>query len=293
MKKIFTFLSFIALSFTGFSQEELPQKDEFKSTVTTTDRGAYTKTGENIKKGLQVELGFDYEWTDSHNSIYKTDVMSPLEARLRLGLSKYVELNFAVSNRQMILRPWDENGTFQEDKYAYWSPFEIAVRTQFIDSKKKIATDASLYLALSVNTTMRSAFNDDGTVRPYVLIDRPSYVTPEMALFVNHNIGKRLVLGYNLGVRWTGIAVDGPKSAKNPDLVYTLRLLAHACKKLDIYVEHFNNVRAAHSPNIGVNVGSRFGVTQKLVIDINGGLGFNTTSPDGFAGVGLSYKLGK
>ncbi|MFT4970056.1 MAG: hypothetical protein ACI9O4_001808 [Chitinophagales bacterium] len=293
MKKIITLLTIMALVVFGFSQEEMPAKEEFKSTVSTTDRGAYTKTGENIKKGLQVEIGLDYEWTDSYNAINKTDVFSPLEARLRLGLSKYVEIDFAISNRQLVLRPWDDEGSFKEDKYGYWSPLEIGLRTQFIDSKKKSSTDASLYIGLSVNNTMRSAFNDDGTARDYVLVDRPSYVTPEFAFFVNHNLGKRVVLGYNAGVRWTGIVLDGPESAKNPDFVYTVRLLAHACEKLDIYAEHFNSIRAAHSPTTGMNFGTRFAVSKKFTLDINGGLGFNKTSPDGFAGVGLSYKLGK
>lgn len=293
MKKNITLLCIMAIAFLGFSQEEMPQKEEFKSIVSTTDRGAYTKTGENIKKGLQVELGLDYEWTDSYSTVYKTDVFSPLEARLRLGLSKYVELDFGISNRQLKLRPWDEDGSFNEDTYAYWSPLEIGLRTQFIDSKKKGATDASLYIALSVNNTMRSAFNDDGTRRDYVLVDRPSYVTPEFAFFVNHNLGKRVVLGYNAGVRWTGVALDGPESAMNPDFVYTVRLLAHACERLDLYAEHFNSVRKAHSPTLGMNFGSRFAISKKFTLDINGGLGFNKTSPDGFAGLGLSYKLGK
>jgi hypothetical protein len=293
MKKVFTLFCLSALTFYGFSQVAMLKRDEFKSKVSTTDRGAYTKTGENIKKGLQVELGFDYEWTDSPSPLFTRSVMTPLEGRLRLGLSKYVELNFAISNRQVKQDPRDKNSSFSTDRYAYWSPFEIAVRTQFIDSKKKSAADASLYLALSVNTTMRSAFNEDGTSRPYVLIDRPSYVTPEMALFVNHNMGKRMVFGYNLGLRWTGVAIDGPDSAKNPDLVYTIRVLTHVCEKIDFYAEHFNHVRVAHSPNMGINVGARFAATNKLVLDLNGGLGLNTTSSAGFAGAGLSYKLGK
>jgi hypothetical protein len=219
--------------------------------------------------------------------------MSPIEGNLRLGLSKYVELDFAISNRQLIQRPWDENGSFQEDRYGFWSPLEIGIRTQFVDSKKKSGTDASLYLGLAVNNTQRSAFNDNGTSRPYVLVDRPSYVAPEMAFLVNHNIGKRIVLGYNAGLKWTGIVLDDAASAKNPDIFYSVRALIHVAAPFDIYVEHFNAIRASFSPNLGMNFGARYAVTEKFVLDVNGGLGLNDNSSDGFAGVGLTYKLGK
>ena len=293
MKKKISLIALMAITFFGFSQEAEVAKEEFKSTVPTTDRGTYTKSGSNINKGLQLELGFNYDWVDSKNTVFKTDVMSPIEGNLRLGLSKYVELDFAISNRQVILRPWDENGTFQEDKYGYWSPLEIGVRTQFVDSKKKCGTDASLYLGLAVNTTQRSAFEDDGTLRPWVLVDRPSYVAPEMAFLVNHNLGKRVVLGYNAGLKWTGIVLDDAASAKNPDIFYSVRALFHVASPFDVYVEHFNAMRKAYSPTLGMNFGARYAVSKKFVLDINGGLGFNDSSSDGFAGLGLSYKLGK
>ncbi|MBL6875915.1 MAG: transporter [Chitinophagales bacterium] len=293
MKKIIALIAFLSLVAFGFAQDNMPFANVFKSKIETTDRGAFTKTGNNIKKGLQVEIGLDYEWTDSYNTVFKTDVFSPFEGKIRLGLNKYIEVDFAISHRQIHLNPWDDNGSFPEKSYSYWTPLEIGLRTQFIDSKQKSKTDASLYLALSVNNTMRSAYREDGTFRPDVLIDRPSYVTPEIALFVNHNIGERVVLGYNAGIRWTGIEIDGPKSAKNPNFVYTLRILAHVSEKMDLYGEHFNSIRVSHSPSLGMNIGARYGVSQKLTVDLNGGVGFNTSSPDGFAGLGLSYKLGK
>jgi hypothetical protein len=293
MKKHLLFISLLAITFFGYSQETIIEEITFESTVPTTDRGTFTKSGSNINKGLQFELGFNYDWVDSRNNTFKTDVMSPIEGNLRLGLSKYVELDFAISNRQLVQRPWDENGSFQEDRYGFWSPLEIGIRTQFVDSKKKSGTDASLYLGLAVNNTQRSVFNDNGTSRPYVLVDRPSYVAPEMAFLVNHNIGKRIVLGYNAGLKWTGIVLDDAASAKNPDIFYSVRALIHVAAPFDIYVEHFNAIRSSFSPNLGMNFGARYAVTEKFVLDVNGGLGLNDNSSDGFAGVGLTYKLGK
>lgn len=293
MNKNILLIAFMAMSFLGFSQETEMAKEPFKSTVPATDRGAYTRQGENIKKGLQLELGLDYEWQDSKNTVFKTDVFSPIEMKLRLGLAKYVELNFDISNRQLVTRPWDEDGSFQGDKYGYWSPMQIGIRTQFIDSKRKGNANASLYLGLGVINTQRSAFNDDGSRRPWVLVDRPSYVTPEMALFIDHTIANRVELGYNFGVRWTGMVLDDAASAKNPDVFYTVRALFHIAQPWDFYLEHFNYMRKADSPTMGMNFGSRYAITKKLVVDINGGFGFNSTSPEGFAGLGLSYKLGK
>jgi hypothetical protein len=293
MKKKLSLIALMAVMFFGYSQETAPLKEEFKSNVPITDRGAYTRPGSNINKGLQLELGYNYDWVDSKNNVFKTDVMTPIAGKLRLGLSKYIELDFAISNKQVILRPWDEDGSFKEDKYGYWSPLEIGVRTQFVDSKKKCGTDASLYLGLAVNNTQRSTFEDDGSVRTWVLVDRPSYVTPEMAILVNHNLGKRVILGYNAGFKWTGIVLDDAASAKDPDIFYSVRALVHVASSFDVYVEHFNAVRKAYSPNLGMNFGARYAVSPKFVLDVNGGLGLNDNSSDGFAGVGLSYKLGK
>lgn len=290
MKKHLSFIAMTAIMFFGYSQETTTTEAKFESEVPTVDRGAYTRPAQNIKKGLQIELGTNYEWTDSHNDVFKTDLYSPIQGKLRIGLSDRVELDFAINNQQMIVRSWD--GTYT-DKYNYWTPMDIGVRTQLLDSKKKCATDIALYIGMSVNTTQRSAMDDNGNVRPWVLVDRPSYVTPEFALFVNHNIGDRLVLGYNGGLKWTGRQYDQTVSRMEPDWFYTVRLLAHATTKFDVYAEHFNYIRRTWYPTLGMNFGARYAISEKFVADVNGGFGFNKKSPDAFVGLGISYKLGK
>lgn len=292
MKKTLTLLVFSAFFILGYSQDtnENTDKAPFESKVMNTDRGSFTRSGANIAKGLQVELGLGYDWVNSDSDTYKNDVFSPFKGKLRLGLSSKVEIDFAINNNQMVVRRWDGSST---DKYNFWSPLEIGIRTQFMDSKKKSATKAALYLGLGINTTQRSAFEDDGTPRPWVLVNRPSYVTPEFALFVDHKIGSRVDLAYNFGLRWTGIVLDDAASAKNPDIFYTIRATVHAAKCLDLYVEHFNFMRKVYYSNLGLNMGVKYAITKKFAVDINGGIGLNSASSDGFAGLGLTYKLGK
>lgn len=279
-----------AIMLFGYAQEVETTKVEFKSEVPTTDRGTYTRSGQNINKGLQIELGTNYEWTDSDNSTYKTDLFSPIQGKLRIGLSSRVEVDLAISNNQMVIRAWDESSI---DKYNYWSPLDIGIRTQLLDSKKKCGTDVALYIGLGLYTTQRSAIDDNGNRRPWVIAERSTYVTPEFALFVNHNLGKRFELGYNGGVKWTGTKYDQSVSRMEPDWFYTVRILAHATKRFDIYAEHFNYIRRTWYPTLGMNAGFKVAVTKKFVIDANGGLGFNSNSPDAFAGVGITYKLGR
>ncbi|MCB9255626.1 MAG: transporter [Chitinophagales bacterium] len=292
MKKTLTFLMLSAILSFGYSQNtnESSASSSFESKVMNTDRGSYTRSASNIAKGLQVELGLGYDWVNSNNDTYKNDIFSPFKGKLRLGLSSKVEIDFAINNNQMVVRRWDGSST---DKYNYWSPLEIGIRTQLMNSKKKSATKAALYLGLGVNTTQRSAFEDDGTARPWVLVDRPSYVTPEFALFVGHKIGSRFDLAYNFGLKWTGIVLDDAVSAKNPDIFYTIRATVHAAKCLDLYLEHFNFMRKVYYSNLGLNLGARYAINKKFAVDINAGLGLNSASSDGFAGLGLSYKLGK
>lgn len=291
MKKKLSLFTFLAVLIFGHSQDApTTSKTLFESKVMNTDRGTFTRSASNIAKGLQAEVGVNYTWLDSDNATYKTDLFNPLKAKLRLGLSSKVELDFAISNNQLVVRTWDESS---KDKYNYWSPLEIGVRAQFIDSKKKCDADAALYVGLGVNTTQRSAFDKNNNFRPWVLVDRPSYVTPEFGLFVDHNLGRRFELAYNFGVKWTGLVLDDAASAKNPDIFYTVRATAHAAKCLDIYFEHYNFLRKAYYSNIGLNLGARFAVSKKCELGLNAGLGLNAASPDGFAGAGLSYKLGK
>ncbi|MCD8528949.1 MAG: hypothetical protein LRY27_03050 [Chitinophagales bacterium] len=132
-------LAFSAIAMFGYSQNTAVEEknSDFESKLTTVDRGAYTRPAQNIRKGLQLEYGLNYEWTDSDNNLYKTDVFSPAQLKLRWGLSDRVEFNFKISNNQMVVRPWDET-TMSVDKYNYWSPLDIGVRAQFADSKKKM-----------------------------------------------------------------------------------------------------------------------------------------------------------
>lgn len=103
MKKKLSLIALMAVMFFGYSQETAPVKEEFKSNVPITDRGAYTRPGSNINKGLQLELGYNYDWVDSKNNVFKTDVMTPIAGKLRLGLSKYIELDFAIRDRKSVV----------------------------------------------------------------------------------------------------------------------------------------------------------------------------------------------
>lgn len=288
MKKNILLLLLLVVSTFAYSQEET--KKEFNSRVLTTDRGMYSRTGATVGRGLQVELGVNYEWADSDNSVYKTDVLSPIQAKLRWALHDRVELNFAISNNEMIIRAWDESF---KDKYNYWSPLDLGIRAQFAETHKKVSTDASVYFGVGIYTTMRNAQDKDNVTRPWVLVDRPTYVTPDFALLVSHHFGKRFSLNYNAGVRWTGRVLDTQQTAKDPDYYYTVNLTVHALEMLDVYVEHFNYLRKSYYSSLGLNGGVRIAAMKKLTIDLNGGLGFNSASPEAFAGLGLSYKLGR
>lgn len=249
MKKNLLLLLLLVVSTFVYSQEETKkEKKEFNSKVLTTDRGMFGRTGATVGRGLQAELGINYEWADSDNPAFKTDVFSPIKAKLRWALHDRVELNFAISNNEMIVRAWDESF---KDKYNYWSPLDVGLRAQFAETKKKVSTDASVYVGLGIYTTMRDAQDKNNVTRPWVLVDRPTYVTPEFAILVAHHFGKRLSLNYNAGVRWTGRILDTPQTAKDPDYYYTVNLTAHALQWLDIYVEHFNYLRKSYYSSLG------------------------------------------
>ncbi|MGB1247249.1 MAG: transporter [Chitinophagales bacterium] len=265
----------------GFAQEV--EKTAFQSSTFSSDRGTYTRSGATFGRGLQLEMGVGYEWMDDDNDAFKTDQATPFAAQLRLGLSDKVELDFAIANRELIIRNWADG----KDKYNYWSPLQIGIRAQIIDAKCKdgnFKTQGSLYLGMGINTTQRNHLDDDDMIRDWVLVERPSFVAPEFALLMSHDIKSRFVLGYNFGVKWTD-------NGKRPDAFYSIRALMHLSKKMDFYAEHYNFMRKKVEPNLGLNFGVRYAITKGIMLDINGGTGLNENSSVGFAGIGFTFNL--
>ncbi len=294
MKKIYllTFLSFI-LSF-GYSQEdtntETTSGSEFESHVPNADRGFVTRSGATISKGMQTELGFNYLWNGMYTSQYKSDYLNPISIKSRWGIGDRVEIDLSISNIEMINRRWEDG---VKDKYNFWTPLQVGVRTQFVKSKKKDRTNGSIYAGFGIITTQRAGVDKDGNARPWVIAPRPNYVTPEFGLYMEHHLVDRLVLNYNVGLKWTGMILDDIQTSKNTNFYYAVKLLVHTATWMDVYVEHFNFINKDYYPNIGLNGGLRFAVSKKFLLDVNGGLGLNKRSPDAFVGFGAAYKFGK
>jgi hypothetical protein len=287
MNKLILTIGLIGSTLFSFGQEAENKNSTFESKVINTDRGTFTKSAVTVGKGLQFEAGMNHDWIQSTNPVFKTTVFNPFQGQMRLGLSKDVEFNLAISNNELVVRNWDGSAT---DKYNYWSPMEIGLRVRFLDKAKY---NMSAYVSARAISTQRDVVDSDGNAQPWVLVARPNYVGPEFALLGNAKLGQRFELAYNFGIRWTGIQLEGAESANRPDVYYTLRALYHIATPLDFYVEHFNYFRKGFYPTLGLNGGFRYAISSKFVVDVNGGLGFNEFSPEAFFGGGLTYRLGK
>lgn len=287
MNKVILTIGLIGSTLFSFGQEAESKTSTFESKVINTDRGTFTKSAATVGKGLQFEAGVNHDWVQSTNPVFKTTVLNPIQGQMRLGLSKDVEFNLAISNNELVLRNWDGSSV---DKYNYWSPLEIGIRVRFVD---KANYNMAAYVSARAISTQRDVVSKDGDAQPWVLVARPNYVGPEFALLGNAKLGKRLELAYNAGIRWTGIQFDDAASANKPDLYYTVRVLAHLAEPLDFYVEHFNYTRKGFYSTLGLNGGFRYAISKKFVFDVNGGLGFNDASPEAFFGGGLTYRFGK
>jgi hypothetical protein len=198
-----------------------------------------------------------------------------------------VEFDLAISNNELIMRNWDGSAT---ERYNYWTPLEIGLRVQILDKEK---SHISLFTNIRAISTQRDVVDNDGNAQPWVLVPRPNYVGPELAFLSRRKVNERFELAYNFGVRWTGIRLDDAQSAKNPDYYYTIRVLLHLTESLDFYIEHFNYMRNGYYPTSGINGGIRYAVCKRMILDVNGGTGFNTVTPEAFVGGGISYRLGK
>lgn len=230
-----------------------------------TDRPGQTESSWTVpKKTLQIETGFLAEFdevSEMKTQQYNTGTLLRYGAwkrfELRLGIehstrhSSIEKIDF--NSKSSGLMPWVLGTKIALAKPNGWLP-EIALMGHFeipFSGKRDYSSD---------------------------------YLNPEIRLAALHTLSPRWALGYNAGVFAQG-------STNEWNFLYSLVVGYSANPKIGLYAEAYGTNAPQFKSDFRIDGGMTFLLRHNLQLDLSGGIGISELAPDGFVGVGLSWRI--
>lgn len=226
------------------------------------DRPDQNETPSLVPAGFfQLETGYYYEHANAteQNFIYPA-------ALLKYGLGDVAELRVEFENttRRVV-----ENGTVSYTTGV--SPVSIGAKIKICEERnRRPKTSVIISAGIPVLASKK-------------LMDK--YPSPEVRFTMQHTLGKRVVIGYNLG----GLCRGGDFK---PVALYTLTTSCNMVKGFDVYAELYGFVAYNEKQDHRIDGGFTYVPVNNVIIDVSAGLNFEKT-PGWFCGLGLSFRLPK
>jgi len=213
-------------------------------------------------KTFQLESGFSY--AHSMTGRVESEFISYNSSLLRVGLFENVELRFGIAyNSTQVksdIKPIDVTGL---------APLFIGGKINIIEENRWMPEIAVLG-HLTLPFLGKEAY-------------RPETFAPDFRLAFSHSLGSRFSLGYNLGLEW-------PMNNKEDVLgVYTIFLNYKIIDRFSCFIENYGFIDTEYAIDGGFN----YLLSNNFQIDLYGGFGLNTDSPDQFIGAGFSWRIPK
>ncbi len=111
---------------------------------------------------------------------------------------------------------------------------------------------------------------------------RRSALAPDFRFSMGHSLPGGLSLGYNLGAEWESFQ-------EKMIGIYTLALGFPLGAELGGYVEIFGDYDESLASSF--DAGITWALQNNLQLDLSGGTGLSSGTPDFYLGVGVSYRL--
>lgn len=113
---------------------------------------------------------------------------------------------------------------------------------------------------------------------------KPRRVAPSLYFLFENEFSERLSLGYNVGIKWDGIAPGATG-------VVTASLGVSVSRRVSAFVEGYLFAAEKTDPDQRADCGLSYLVANNFVVDVSGGWGVNDKAPDSFISFGLSWRL--
>jgi len=211
-------------------------------------------------KTIQLETGFEY--AQSKAGRVESEYISYNSSLLRFGLLENFELRLGIGyNSEKVksdIKPVDVTG---------WTPLTLGTKI-FVTKEKGWRPEISFIGNLTLPFTGSEYF-------------QPEKVKPDFRFAFTHTFGDHFVLAYNLGLEWPHVANDDVLG------VYTVIVGYIITDRLSCFIENYGFVDSEYS----IDAGFIYLLKHNFQLDLYGGFGLNSGSPDEFIGLGFSWRI--
>lgn len=219
-------------------------------------------------KTLEIESGFYYESDRIKDTELKTDNYLYPTTFLRYGLIKNVELRLQFD-------------------IAGISTSSAGTRLSSLGGPKPLIVGTKVYMWKQKRSLPETAIVFQLTL-PYFGKDefRPQFPAPLIAFYFQNTFSKKTILGYNLGMQWSG-------NDPNPVSFAAISPSYNFTKKLIGFVELYSFFQKNTVPDFRFDAGFAYIALNNLQLDVYGGPGITGPTDNYFISAGVSIRLPK
>jgi hypothetical protein len=152
------------------------------------------------------------------------------------------------------------------------NPITVGFKTKIAD-EKGIVPDIGFIGHLTLNKVASSN-------------TKTTFAAPSFRFNFQHTLNSKTYLAYNLGAQWNGD--DG-----QPNFLYTLTSGYMFTNKLSAYIEWYGFLPQNDKPDHRFDGGITYLIRPNFMVDVSGGFGLSTISPEGYLSLGFSFRLPK
>lgn len=208
------------------------------------------------KHYFQLENGFSYEKTNKNSEL----TVAPT-VLTRFGINKFFELRLITE--YVITK---ENAT----TYPGINPVLVGFKTRLLE-EKGIIPSTSLIAHIGFPELASSQY-------------RVNYYFPEFRFTMQHTISDKQSLSYNLGAEWNGVD-------KKPTYIYTLTSGYSLTETIGAYIEFYGFVPQIGKADHRFDLGLTYLFNPNHQLDVSGGFGLSTISPEYYFALGYSFRF--
>ncbi len=255
--RIYTLILFLAVVLLTKAQEEVPEL--------VTDRPDQTESATVIPlKTLQIESGFVMEVNETNLLTNKAFAYNT--TLLRYGLLRTLELRMGLAYLANKIKITETHAT---EDISGWSPLYLGFKVQIL--KEEGMPEVAFIAGVELPFVAQEDYKSD-------------YTAGDFRFSVAHSINQHFSVGYNLGVQWDG-------NTSSPAYFYSLVLGANITNKLGAYAEVFGLLPEVGESAHQFDGGFTYLALDNLQFDVSAGVGLNSSAPDYFISLGLTYRL--
>jgi hypothetical protein len=232
----------------AFAQELLPIQ---------TDRPDQTECPFIVPKNyFQAEIGFSYEKINRKS----TSLLLPT-CLFKYGISERFELRLIAEIEMQDNLPGRNTGL---------NPVTIGFKTNLF--KEKGILPAISFIGHLTLPHMASCANKN------------NYYAPSFRFTMQHTLGSKISLSYNLGAEWDGFTPE-------PTFIYTITTGFSLSDQVGSFIELYGYAPQQSSPDHRLDGGFTFLINKNILVDIAAGAGLNNNSASFFIGTGFSFRF--